>query len=428
MKRPIGKRAMAAGLIAMMMLTGCARNTPAPTTKIVNDPDIKAAFNLNEVEAKKIDEDRFNSEYNRYSFKLMSQIASGAEKNCNIMISPTSIMMALDMCAAGAKGETLKQLNDLFAKDSDPVEQQAFASELMKKINAAKNVDFLCANAIWNNKSAIGDKMNTTYRDYIKKTFEAEFRTVEFGSDTHNEINKWIDEKTNHMIKEAIPQLDPTTIMVLVNAIRFEGKWKEEYTDSQILEYDFKGTKGTKKTTMLSSSEYGYYFTEKATGFMKYYDGGEYAFLAILPKDKNANANDFLKNFTYEDYKEFVDSRVGMNVNTLMPEFKSDFEMPLNDTLKNLGVTDAFDPNKADFTGIAKGSETLYISKVFHKTHIEVDRKGTKAAAVTTIEVDGAMPSEADFEEVFLNRPYAYAIVDVKTMNPVFIGTVNNVE
>ena len=420
---------MAAGLIAMMMLTGCAKSTPATTKQIVNDPEIKAAFNLNEVETKKFDEEKFNTGYGKYSFNLMSQIASGAEKNCNIMISPTSIMMALDMCAAGAKGETLKQLTDLFAKDADPVEQQAFASEMMKKINAAQKVDFLCANAIWNNENAIGDKMNVDYKNYIQKTFGAEFRTVKFGTDTHKEINKWIDEKTNHMIKDAVPQLDPTTVMVLVNAIRFEGKWKTQYEDRQIIEYDFKGNNGTKKVPMLASSEYGYFMTGKATGFIKYYDGDEYAFLAILPKDKNANANDFLKDFTYEDYKEFVDSRVGMSVNAIMPEFKSDFGMQINDILKNLGVTDAFDPGKADFTGISKGpNDSLYISKVFHKTHIEVDRKGTKAAAVTAVEVDSAMPSEADFEEVICNRPYAYAIVDVKTMNPVFIGTVNNVE
>ena len=111
-----------------------------------------------------------------------------------------------------------------------------------------------------------------------------------------------------------------------------------------------------------------------------------------------------------------------------MPEFKNDFEMSLKDVLKRLGVTTAFDPNTADLTGIANGiNENLYISKVFHKTHIEVDRNGTKAAAVTTVEVDGNSAQEADFEEVFLNRPYVYAIVDKTTMNPVFIGTVNNV-
>ena len=428
MKRLTCKKPFVACLAAVMLFTGCAKNKPESTSPIKNDPAVKTEIDLKAVENKIYDEEKMNSEYGRYCFNLMSQIASDAEKNCNIMISPASIMMALDMCAAGAKGETLRQLTDLFAQKADPLEQQAFASELMKKINAAQKVDFACANAIWSNESSMGDKMNVEYKDYIKKTFSAEFRTSKFGPETHKEINKWVDEKTNHMIKDAVPPLEPTTVMVLVNAIRFEGKWKNGYNDNQITEYDFNGTKVTKKTTMLISREAGYFMTEKATGFIKYYEGEEYAFLAILPKDKNISANEFIRNFTYGDYKEFIDSRKYIAVNAIMPEFKNDFEMSLKDALKRLGVTTAFDPNTADLTGIANGiNENLYISKVFHKTHIEVDRNGTKAAAVTTVEVDGNSAQEADFEEVFLNRPYVYAIVDKTTMNPVFIGTVNNV-
>lgn len=422
------KKAVAAGLLAAMMLTGCATSKPARSAPVKNDPAVKTEINLNEVGNKSFNEDFMNSEYGRYSFNLMSQIAANAQKNCNVMISPASIMMALDMCAAGAKGETLRQLTELFAKNADPLEQQAYASALMKKINAAQKVDFACANAIWTNSSSMGDQMNIEYKDYIKKTFSAEFRTVKFGPETHKEINKWVDEKTNHMIKEVIPSLDPTTVMVIVNAIRFEGKWKNGYNENQITEYDFQGTNGTKKTTMLTSRESGYFMTDKASGFIKYYEGDEYAFLAILPKDKNADANEFIKSFSYDDYKEFIDSRVSMQVNAVMPEFRSDFEAGINEALKCLGVTKAFDPNTADLTGIANGiNDDLYISRVFHKTHIEVDRTGTKAAAVTTVEIDGNCAEEADFEEVFLNRPYVYAIVDIKTMNPVFIGTVNNV-
>jgi serpin B len=114
-----------------------------------------------------------------------------------------------------------------------------------------------------------------------------------------------------------------------------------------------------------------------------------------------------------------------------MPEFKSDFGSELNKQLMNRGVTDACNPDKADFTGIAKSEKgNMYFSKVIHKTHIEVDRKGTKAAAATavTMKVAGVAPGQYDPKEVICNRPYVYAIVDTVTMNPVFIGTVNNVK
>lgn len=431
MKKFIGKRAVVAGLTATMLLTGCAKTAPAPAEKpLKNDPQVKAEINLEAVGNHKFDEEKLNDGYGEFTFKMLAMAAAKAQK-ANIMISPASIMMALDMCAAGAKGETLKQINDLFAKNTDPLDQQAFAAEMMKRINNAKKVDFACANAIWNNENMLGDKVNATYINYIKKTFEAEFHSGKFDGRTHEQINKWVDDKTHHMIPDIINEpLDPTTVMVLVNAIRFEGEWKKGYSDGDVSDQDFKGTNGTKKAKMLSGTEKGYFSTSKATGFIKYYEGDEYAFIAILPNDQKVSANDFLKDFSQGDYKEFIKSRKSVDVNTLMPEFKSDYMVKCNDLLKALGVKDAFDPDLANFKGIADTKpENIYISNVLHKTHIEVDRKGTKAAAVTAIQMEAncAMPSDMP-KSVICDRPYVYAIVDTLNMNPIFIGTVNNVD
>ena len=407
MKKSIEKRAMTAALAATLMFTGCANRAPVNTEPLKNDPQLKTEIKLNDVANKKFDEEKLNADYGRYSFKMMAEIAANAEKNCNIMISPASIMMALDMVAAGAKGETLKQLNALFSSDADPLEQQALASEMMKRINASKKLKFVCANAIWSDSNR-----------------------VEFNSETHKMVNKWVDEKTNHMIPELFEQpFGENTVMVLVNAIRFEAQWAKGYEDGQIRKLKFKGTEGEKETSMLSSTEKGYFMSDKATGFIKYYQGEEYAFVAILPRDEKANANEFIKNFSYDDYRRFISSRTDCDVYTLMPEFKSDYGIKLNEILKKLGVTDAFSDSKADLTGIANpAGGKLFVSNVFHKTHIEVDRKGTKAAAATgiTLDVKGAMPMEEDRKEVICDRPYVYAIVDASTMNPIFIGTVNN--
>ena len=102
----------------------------------------------------------------------------------------------------------------------------------------------------------------------------------------------------------------------------------------------------------------------------------------------------------------------------------------LNDTVAKLGVTNAFDKENADFSGIADTKDgNFYISEIIHKTHIEVDRKGTKAAAATaiTMKVAGVAPAR-EIKEVICNRPYCYAIVDTATMNPIFVGTVNTVK
>jgi serpin B len=309
------------------------------------------------------------------------------------------------------------------------LDQQAYAAALMDKINGSKDVEFTCANAVWNNEKLLGDGINTRYVDYIKETFLAEYKAEAFGNGTADEINKWADEHTKHMISEIVKDIDPYTAMILVNAICFDGKWETEYEDYQVNTGKFTKTDGSTQDVMFLSDETRDYFeTDKATGFMKSYKGGEYAFLAILPKDGSISANAFAKDFTAEDYEKFIKSvTTQYDVFSKMPEFKSDFELTMNDTLKTLGAGDVFDEKKADLSGIAGEPGDLFVSKVIHKTHIEVDRTGTKAAAVTAVSVEVASAEPPEFKTVNCDRPFVYAIVDVKTMTPIFIGTVNEV-
>ena len=425
-------KVITAVMTGVMLLGGCSKTQPKKNeTPMKNDPQLKTEIDLNEVKNTSYDEDLMNEEYRRYCFDLMNRSLGDNGGDGNIMISPASIMMALDMVAAGSKNESLKQLTDLFAENQDPLAQQAFASALMDRINDSKEIDFSCANAVWSNRTLLGDSVNMEYVEYIQKTFGAEYTQTEFDKNTVKDINNWVDENTQHMIDKAIESLDDDTVMVLVNAIAFDAKWEEPYDSDHIKDGDFRSANsGTQKATFLNESTAYYYETEKATGFIKNYKGGEYAFLMILPTDESVNANDFLKNFTADDYEAFINSRTSeYDVYTKMPEFKYDYEFSVNNTLKNLGVKDVFDPQKADLSGIAGQPGDLYVSNVIHKTHIEVDSNGTKAAAVTVVTLDcaGAEPVTREFRQVICDRPFAYAIVDLETMAPIFIGTVNEV-
>ena len=425
---------MAAGIMAAsFLLGGCsAAAAPANTQKTLNDdPAIKAEINFREVGATDYDEEMMDRLYRKYCFELFSQTVRDYGDGSNVMISPASIMMALDMVAAGAKGDSLDQLTNLFAAGQGPLTQQAYAADLMDKINGSKDIDFRCANAIWNNGLLLGNSVNMDYVDYVQDTFLAEYVVTDFNDKTPDEINSWIGKHTDHMIEQVINELDPSTVMVLVNAIAFEAKWEEGYEDYQIFDGDFTAADGTTKTvTFLSDTTDAYFETDKATGFMKKYEGGQYAFLAILPSDASVNANEFAAGFTPEDYEAFINSvTYDYKVYSKMPEFESDFGIKMNDTLKNLGVTDVFSDAAADLSGIAGQPGDIYVSRVIHKTHIEVDREGTRAAAVTavTLRTKGAIVGEEEYRTVFCDRPFVYAIVDTETMAPVFIGTVNGV-
>lgn len=415
-------------MAASLIFSGCSVSLKKDKP-LKENPNVKTEINLDKVAETQYDRNLMEKEYRRFSLDLLNQTIKDADGEGNVMVSPASVMMALDMVAAGAKGDTLKQLTDVFAKGQGALDQQAYAAALMDKINGSKDVEFTCANAVWNNEKLLGDGINTRYVDYIKETFLAEYKAEAFGNGTADEINKWADEHTKHMISEIVKDIDPYTAMILVNAICFDGKWETEYEDYQVNTGKFTKTDGSTQDVMFLSDETRDYFeTDKATGFMKSYKGGEYAFLAILPKDGSISANAFAKDFTAEDYEKFIKSvTTQYDVFSKMPEFKSDFELTMNDTLKTLGAGDVFDENKADLSGIAGEPGDLFVSKVIHKTHIEVDRTGTKAAAVTEVSVEVASAEPPEFKTVNCDRPFVYAIVDVKTMTPIFIGTVNEV-
>ena len=166
-------------MAASLLLGGCSSVAPSKETEpITNDPSIKAEINFRDVEKTDYDQDKMDQEYRRYCFELFSQTLRDHGSDKNVMISPASIMMALDMVAAGAKGESLEQLTNLFAAGQGPLTQQAYAADLMDKINSAKDIEFSCANAVWANGKLLGNMVNKDYVDYIQDTFLSEY-TVE---------------------------------------------------------------------------------------------------------------------------------------------------------------------------------------------------------------------------------------------------------
>ena len=371
----------------------------------------------------------FRAQYLNTSFELLKkQIGS----NQNVMISPASIMIALSMAEAGAKGDTKTQMAALWGGENDPDGQLSYAADIYKRLNSSNGVTMHAADSMWLNEKIMNGHTNSEYVDFVKKYYNSEVNSLAFDDNAVNKMNKWVSDNTNNMIDRIIESLEPSSAMVLMNAIAFEGKWAEAYEDHQVSEGVFKSASGEEqKVNMLNEMSFSYLENDLATGFVKYYEGGQYAYVVMLPKDENQSADDMLKDFTGDKFDEFVNSETHeYDVRTKLPEFNYDYETSLVDTLKELGMTDAFASN-ADFTGIATFDDDtyLYINKVIHKTHIELDRNGTKAAAVTAVMIDaaGAVMNDKETKEVYCDRPFAYAIVDMTDNTPVFIGTVNNI-
>ena len=257
--------------------------------------------------------------------------------------------------------------------------------------------------------------------------YNAEMFKAPFNDETLKQMNNWVNEKTDKMIPKIIDEFGDDTAAVLLNCIAFDAKWEKPYEKKDVVENrEFNLQSGkTVNCSMMHSEEKLYVSDDKSQGFIKNYKGGKYAFMAILPNE-DVSLSDYVKSMTAQSFaKMYAGKTTQYQVLASVPKFKYDYSAKLNDTLKQMGITDAFDGEKADFSGMTE-QQKLFISNVLHKTHIELDEEGTKAAAATavTMDVSGALPAKEDIKEIRLDRPFAYAIMDTQTGLPVFMGTV----
>ena len=245
------------------------------------------------------------------------------------------------------------------------------------------------------------------------------------------EVNGWVAKQTDDMITEVIQDLDEDARMLLINALCFDAKWASPYADYSVQQADFTKADGSKQTVdMMYSSENDYYKGNGYTGFAKYYDGAGYKFVAILP-DEGVSLDDFVASLDGEKLSSVLSRVVHTKVNAGLPKFSYDYSASLKARLQDMGMVNAFvsdtsRPDFADFSGMSEDTP-LFIGDVIHKTFIEVCEAGTRAAAVTVVEVMGATAIMEPPKEVILDRPFLYMIVDCETELPIFIGTVNEI-
>ena len=175
-------------------------------------------------------------------------------------------------------------------------------------------------------------------------------------------------------------------------------------------------------------SEGTYFEDEKATGFMKRYKGGKYAFVAMLPNE-GVSVSEYIASLDGESLNALLANPQYGTVHTSIPKFETEYKVEMSEILQDMGMTEAFDMYNADFEGLGTSTGgNIYISRVLHKTFISVGEKGTKAGAATIVEMkDGAAAEPTEPKEVYLDRPFVYMLVDCENNIPFFIGTMMDV-
>ncbi len=394
-------------------ITGCGMKIQAY--------DLMDGITPNEILGKEPDHE-FRSSAANFAVKLF-QMTQDSEKNS--MISPLSAMFALAMTANGADGETKNQMEKLLGGDIPLETLNEYLYSYVKNLPSDNKTKFEQANSIW-----FRDNGFSVEKAFLQKNADyygaAAYRSA-FDKQTLTDINNWVKKNTHGMIDKILDTIDIDAVMFVINTVLFEAEWQTIYSEDEIRDGLFTSIQGNQKTVaMMHSHENKYLKDEKATGFIKSYQNG-YSFVALLPNE-DVSLEEYIASMTGAGWIRMIEKTQDAFVRVALPKFSYDYEINMNEALRQLGMTLPFQSDKADFHKLGHAANgNIYISKVIQKTHIAVDGKGTKAGAATAVQLDSETAIANEFQ-VILNRPFVYAIIDNDTKLPLFIGTVTDIQ
>lgn len=401
------------GLLLMVAVSGCG-TTAAPQKSRYTGADAN---------------NQLAKAYNAFGLQLYESLSSAAPQT-NVFISPTSVAIALSMVMNGAQGTTrdaIAQTLQVQGVSPDTVNKNA---EVLQDLltHADPNVQLSISNSIWARKDW---KFNPVFLQINKDYYKAETASVDFADPkTVDTINKWVDKQTKGKIDSIVKApLDRDSIMILLNAVYFKGEWSTPFEKQATRELPFTLQDGTKKNYPLmdrkGSFDYG-----KADGYQAArlpYGDGNTGMIVLLP-DEGMKLDALIKRLSGGgEWDRMLAGLKSQSGEVLLPRFKLEAEFGLKDALKSLGMEIAFDSNKADFSSLLTPPPTAYIGDVKHKTFVQVDEKGTEAAAVTKVEMkagSAAIPPSPFRMEV--NRPFMIVIHERQTGSILFVGSVND--
>ncbi len=345
----------------------------------------------------------------------------------NQLISPLSAIMCLSMVANGTQGESRAQFEKMIGMSVDELNTCIYSYS--KSIQSSKYCTLNLANSIWFNTGS-NIKANPTFLQTNADWYQAKLYEADFAlQSTVDDINNWCLKNTDGMIEKIIDGDCVGGELLILNALFFDAAWDDKYRDWQVTSGTFNNYDGsTSPATYLSSTEIVYLEGDGIKGFTKAYEDTRYSFMALLP-DENQDIYDFAIRLTGAKWMElFKNSSREYLVDVKMPEFKYEDEIDLAGLLKAQGLTAMFGfegYKPSDFEPTATGESPLLAMNVFQKTIIDVNKDGTRAAAITGIK-HGGLPSEQKHKEVILDRPFVYAIIDNQTGIPFFVGILDN--
>lgn len=362
---------------------------------------------------------------NKFAIDLFHKIAEN--ETGNIFFSPVSITSAMGMTCVGAKDETQTQIEKVFHFPHDSKNFHSELGDIQKRYNSlsAKGVEISMVNKLWAEKTY---KINKPYIKQVKKNYSSSIELVDFiqqPESARSKINSYISDQTKNRINELLPvgSINSLARLVLTNAIYFKGDWQTQFVSKKTKEADFFISSEKKEPCQMMSTNGNFkLFEENDYQALELpYKGDNLSMLIILPTE-GIDIKAFQKNLQYSTLKDIVAGLSKQEVWVLLPRFKSTTGYQLKPILTDMGMPIPFS-NEANFTKISSKND-LKIFDVYHKAFVEVNEKGTEAAAATAV-VIGVKSVMRSFK-FEANRPFIYVIRDTKTGIVLFMGRLSN--
>jgi serpin B len=373
---------------------------------------------------------RLASSSNAFGFDLYQRLRS---KPGNLVISPASLTTVLTMAWGGARGETAEQMRSVLHLEGSPDEVMSTSGQLARSLqDPARPVVFHIANRLFAQSSY---KLVPAFQQKTAKAFGAPVELLDFRKapePARVHINRWIEEKTAHRIKDLVPRggVDPDTRLVIVNAIYFLGDWEAPFLREMTRPAPFHLSASEKKD-MPTMNQQGMYLVahqDGVTALQLPYKGNTMSMLLLVP-DEIEGLTAVESGLDAGKLDALVGSLKAQYVSLSLPKFEVNpgASLSLAGDLKALGMSLAFDPERADLSGISvppTPAQRLFAGEVFHKAFVRVDEKGTEAAAASAMGVPAGAGPGGGPPRIVVDRPFLFLIRDNASGMVLFLGRV----
>lgn len=388
-----------------------------------SDPNPEMPFDLPRKSAQLIEAD------NRFGLELFNRIVAEASPSENVMISPLSVSMALSMVYNGASGDTQREMEKTLGFSGLLIEEvnESHKALLSALVSADPEVMLQVANAIYYHETL---SVRSDFLSINRNSYNAEIASLNLRDQASlTTINQWVAEKTAGKIPSILDQLSPDLVMLLLNAVYFNGIWKHSFDPGKTHELPFTHGDGSERNveTMQLEKSLAYQSGTLFSAVQLPYGKGRFAMTVLLPAAGKTTA-DIRKELNLNRWNEWMKGfKETSNVVVQMPRFKFAWELKLNQTLQAMGMVKPFVPRAADFSGISSDAD-LFLDFVIHKTYVDVNENGTEAAAVTAAGISvTSMPVDQPVKTYFIaDRPFLFAITEKSTGTILFIGEMNS--